>query len=157
LADAIVAVVRRLRSDHGPGPAYWGWGHLRPLLLRHLVLGRHRWLGPAFNLGPVPIGGDMNTVFQAGWRPLDPTEPTHNFPNLRAVFDTADWSNCRFALAGGQSGNPCSPHYADQFAVWQRGDGLPIPWSPGDVIRAATAALRLVPAGGGGTIAVPDS
>ena len=148
LADALAVVVRRLRATAGPGPAYWGWGHLRPLVLKHPLFGGVRRLAGAFNVGPVPVGGDMNTVMQAGYAPLRPTDPTHNFPNLRAAFDTADWSNCRFVLAGGQSGNPCSPHYADQFGLWQRGEAVPIPWAPDEVIRGAKASLRLVPEAG---------
>jgi hypothetical protein len=27
-------------------------------------------------------------------------------------------------------GNPLNPHYADMFAVWQRRDGAPSPWTP---------------------------
>jgi penicillin amidase len=146
LADALAAVVRRLRATAGPGPAYWGWGHLRPLVLKHPLFGGVRWLAPAFNLGPVPCGGDQNTVLQAGAAPLGPTDPTHNFPNMRAAFDCADWANCRFVLCGGQSGNPCAPNFADQFPLWQRGEAVAIPWAVEDVIRAAVASLRLVPA-----------
>jgi penicillin amidase len=146
LADALTAVVRFLRKRYGPSPEWWHWGDVRPLAIQHPLLGKHRLLGPAFNLPPIPCGGDMNTVSQAGCRPLTPTAPAHNMANLRAVFDTADWSNGRFALAGGQSGNPLSPHYDDQFAVWQKGDGIPIPWTAEDVLRAATRTLRLTPA-----------
>jgi penicillin amidase len=145
LTDALGVVVRRLRATAGPGPAYWGWGHLRPLVLKHPLFGGVKRLAGAFNIGPVPVGGDMNTVMQAACAPLSPTDPTHNIPNLRVVLDTADWANCRFVLAGGQSGNPCSPHNADQFPLWQRGEAISIPWAPDDVIRAAKASLRLAP------------
>ncbi len=145
LADALAAAVRLLRSRHGPGPAWWHWGDVRPLAIDHPIFGRHRLLGPAFNLPRVPHGGDANTVSQAACRPLTPTAPAHMVANLRAVFDTADWSNCRFALAGGQSGNPLSEHYADLFELWRQGDGVPIPWAPEAVFRAAKATLRLTP------------
>jgi penicillin amidase len=145
LADVLATVVRRLRASAGPAAAYWGWGHLRTLVLRHPLFGGVRRLAGVFNVGPVPIGGDMNTVLQAGAAPLRPTDPTHNFPNLRAVFDTANWSNSRFVLAGGQSGNPFSANYADQFPLWQRGEAIPIAWEPADIIRSAVASLRLTP------------
>ena len=48
-------------------------------------------------------------------------------------------------LAGGQSGNPCSPHHADQLPLWQDGESVPIPWGQEDVVRAAAETLRLVP------------
>jgi penicillin amidase len=115
------------------------------LVLGHPLLGSHRLLGPAFSLPPVPIGGDMNTISQSGTRPASPTSPAHTIPNLRAVFDTADWENCRFALAGGQSGNPCTDHFDDLFWRWRENDGVPIAWSLDAVMRAVKQTLRLVP------------
>jgi penicillin amidase len=145
LCDALATVVKKLRREVGPGPAYWAWGHLRLLRLDHPLFGKHRWLGPAFNLGPVPCGGDSNTVSQAGAYPLDPTAFTHNMANLRAVFDLADLAKSTFVLCGGQSGNPLSPHHADQFPLWRAGESITPPWSQPDVIREAKATLRLLP------------
>ena len=139
-------VVRRLRREAGPGPGFWAWGHLRRLLLEHPLLGKHKWLGPAFNRGPVPWGGDGNTVSQAGARPADPTAFTHNLANMRTAFDLADLSKSTFVLCGGQSGNPLSPHHADQLPLWLRGESFAMPWDQADVIRAAVDTLRLLPA-----------
>lgn len=147
MAAALGAAVRWLRRRAGPGPAYWAWGHLRMLRLDHLLFGGQRWLAPAFNLGPFPCGGDCNTISQAGARPATPTAFTHNMANLRAVFDLADPARSRFVLCGGQSGNPCSPHYADQLPLWLAGEALTPPWHQADVIRAAKATLRLLPDG----------
>jgi penicillin amidase len=147
MADVLGGVVRFLRRSVGPGPAYWAWGHIRRLRLEHLLFVRSRALGPAFNLGPFPIGGDANTVSQAGCRPADPTDFTHNMANLRTVFDLADLSKSMFSLCGGQSGNPCSPHYADLLPLWQAGEAVVLPWDQDQVIREATATLRLVPPG----------
>lgn len=146
ISDALGVVIRTLRSEAGPAPPYWAWGHRRLLRLRHALLGRHWLFSRVFNLGPFPMPGDANTIQQAGVRPLKPNSETHNFPNLRTCFDTANWSNCRFALAGGQSGNPTSPHYDDQFPLWQRGEGIPMPWSEAEVLRAAKNTLMLRPA-----------
>ena len=63
------------------------------------------------------------------------------------VIDVGAWSNCRFVLCGGQSENPLSPHYADLFEVWQRGEGVPIPWTPEDIEAATVDTLTLEPAG----------
>jgi penicillin amidase len=145
MCDALREIVQKLRRDVGPGPAYWGWGHLRQLRLEHPLFGKHRWLGPAFNLGPVPCDGDCNTISQAGVRPAEPTGFTHNMCNLRTVFDLADLSKSQFVLCGGQSGNPCSDHYADQFPLWQAGESIAIALEQGEVIRAAKETLRLLP------------
>ncbi|MBL7335182.1 penicillin acylase family protein, partial [Escherichia coli] len=81
-----------------------------------------------FNLGPVPVGGDTNTVAQAGVQPLDPTANPAAIANHRTVIDLGDLEASRFVIAGGQSGNPTSPHYEDLFDLWRRGQGVPIPW-----------------------------
>ncbi|MBX9580376.1 MAG: penicillin acylase family protein [Gemmataceae bacterium] len=147
VADVLAGVVRRLRREYGPGPAYWGWGHLRPLRLGHPLFGKHKLLGPAFNLGPVPHGGDQNTIAQGACRPLDPLGVPQNIPNLRAVFDLADLGRSTFVLAGGQSGNPLSPHFADQLPPWQAGEAITPPWAQDQVIREAKEVLRLIPGG----------
>ena len=145
IADVLGGIIRALRKEAGPGPAYWGWGHRRLLRVEHPLFGKHKALGPAFNLGPVPIGGDHNTVSQAGCRPTAPTASPHNIANLRAVFDLADLTKSTFVLAGGQSGNPFSPHHADLFPLWQEGGVIVPPWTQEQVIREAKEVLRLLP------------
>jgi len=49
-------------------------------------------------------------------------------------------------LPGGQSGNPFSSHYADQFPLWQRGEGVTIAWSDAAVRRVIRQSLELLPA-----------
>jgi penicillin amidase len=145
-AAALSAAVRRLRAEHGPDPAAWGWGRLRTLTLRHPV-GDQPMLADAFNLGPVPFPGDCTTPLQAASGPLDPFANPGFLPNMRAVIDLADPDAGRWSLAGGQSGNPCSRHYRDLFDVWLRGDGVPIPFTVGAVEAATVATLELLPKG----------
>jgi penicillin amidase len=145
MADVLGGVVRKLRREVGPGPGFWVWGNVRQLWLTHALFGKSRLLGPAFNLGPVPVGGDANTPLQAGCRPAAPTTFTHNIPNLRVVFDLADPGASTFVLCGGQSGNPCSPHHADQLPLWQAGETITVAWHQPRVIREAKEVLRLVP------------
>jgi penicillin amidase len=145
MEGALAAAVRELRRVAGPGPGFWAWGHLRTLRLAHPLFGKHKWLGPAFNRGPVPWGGDCNTVSQAGALPMKPTDHTHNIANLRCVFDLDNLALSTFVLCGGQSGNPLSPHHADQFPLWQRGESVTLPWDQPAVVRAAVNTLRLLP------------
>ncbi|MCS7271059.1 MAG: penicillin acylase family protein [Gemmataceae bacterium] len=145
LEAALSRSVRRLRQHAGPAPPYWAWGHLRRLRLKHLLFGQVRGLATIFNLGPLPCPGDANTISQAAVAPLNPFADTHNMANLRAVFDLNDLENSRFVLCGGQSGNPCSPHYADQLPLWHRGEAITIPWSQAAVMRATRHTLRLLP------------
>ncbi|MBS1195700.1 MAG: penicillin acylase family protein [Actinobacteria bacterium] len=143
---ALRSAVERLSGRFGPDPAGWAWGRVRPLTFRHPVSDR-RPLGRVFNLGPYPWGGDTNTVSPAVVDPADPTaNPDGAVASLRVAIDVGEWELSRFVLPGGQSGNPFSPHYADQMPLWLKGDALPIAWSPEAVTRATRHTLVLEPA-----------
>jgi penicillin amidase len=144
IADALAAVVRRLQELQGEDTDPWAWGRLRALVMHH-PLGRSDFLGRVFNLGPVPCGGNSETINQASVLPLAPLEPTDNIASLRVIVDVGAWDNSRFVLPGGQSGNPLSPHYDDLFPLWRRGEGIPIAWSDEEVRRATRETLELLP------------
>ncbi|HEV7215876.1 MAG TPA: penicillin acylase family protein, partial [Chloroflexota bacterium] len=144
IAAALAAALRHLESRYGENPAGWAWGRVRTLTLLH-PLGRRKPLDRLFNLGPIPWGGDSNTVSQAAVLPLEPEANPTFIASLRMVVDVGNWDASRFVLPGGQSGNPLSPHYADQFRLWQRGEAIPIPWSEAAVDGATRATLRLRP------------
>lgn len=144
LADALATAMRRLREQYGEDVGRWAWGQVRPLTLHHAV-GERAPFDRIFNLGPFPWGGDANTVGQAGFGPDDPTANPFFIASLRYVVDVGNWEENRLALPGGQSGNPVSPHYDDLLPLWQRGEGVPIAWSPTRVEQIAPTVLRLEP------------
>jgi len=136
--------VRELRRNHGDDPGHWAWGALRTLTLEHPVSVRPA-LARVFNIGPVPFGGDSSTPMQAASGPLNPFANVGFMANTRCVMDLGDPRASRFSLAGGQSGNPLSPHYRDLFEVWLRGEGVPIATAESDVAAATVATLVLQP------------
>ena len=144
IADALAAAVRELRSRYGPEPSGWAWGRVRTLTLEH-PLSVIRPLAPVLNRGPFAWGGDGNTISQAGNTPLRPLGNPLNIASLRVVVEVGDWDGSRFALPGGQSGNPFSTHYDDLIPYWLRGDGVPIAWSADAVSRSTVSMLRLRP------------
>ncbi|HZD71015.1 MAG TPA: penicillin acylase family protein [Actinomycetes bacterium] len=145
IGDALDRVAGRLHERFGHDPAAWEWGLIRPLWFTHPAGGR-RPLDRVFNVGPVPGFGDTDTVAQAHVCFTDPTAPAPVMPALRMVIDVGRWDRCRWALPGGQSGNPCSPHYDDQLPLWQRAHGIAIPWTETEVKAATRSTLRLQPA-----------
>jgi penicillin amidase len=147
MVSALERVVHMLRRTRGPSPSAWAWGEIRPLHLRHLV-GSVRPFDAVFNRGPFPCGGDATTIPQASVSWLHPTSDPIGIASMRLVIDVGCWDESRVALAGGQSGNPLSPHYDDQIAWWQRGEGVPLPWSREAVEQATRSVLRLLPKGG---------
>jgi penicillin amidase len=143
LSTAVWMLQERTRSGD---PSRWQWGEVRPLMLHHPLSragSMGQTLGKVFNLGPVPCGGDADVINQAAVLPLLPLAPADNIPSLRAVIDVGAWPNSRFVLPGGQSGNPLSPHYADQFALWQIGEGVPIAFTLEEIKAAAVQTLEL--------------
>jgi penicillin amidase len=145
MAEVLNGVIRQLHQQFGPSPERWGWGQLRPLVMEHPLGKESKLLGRIFNLGPVPCGGDTDTISQASARPLDPLAPAAIIASMRAVIDVGDWSNSRFVLPAGQSGNPFSPHYSDLFALWQRGEGVPIAWTDQEIQETTVQTLELTP------------
>ena len=144
IADALSAAVGKLQDRFGASPDGWAWGGVRPLALEH-AFGSRRPLDRVFNVGPFPWGGDRNTLAQTGCDSVDPTLNLGAIANLRMVLDVGNWEENRFVLAGGQSGNPLSPHYTDLLALWKRGDGIAIAWSEDRIAQIAQSTLRLEP------------
>jgi penicillin G amidase len=48
-------------------------------------------------------------------------------------------------LAGGQSGNPLSPHYDDLLELWKKGGSVPIVYARSRVLETAKSKLVLEP------------
>jgi penicillin amidase len=145
LAAAWDEAARRL----GPDPRGWRWGTLHRLTLYH-ALGRGagwvpRLLNRLFGLnrGPFPVPGDGMTVNLAAFSLVAPFEVAAG-PSLRQIVDLADPEASRWILPGGASGDPRSPHYADQVDEWLRGATRPMRVLADEAVERA-CALRLVP------------
>jgi penicillin amidase len=142
LEQALATAVERLRDAHGPDPAAWAWGRVRPLRLRHPFSGR-RGMAGAFDLGPFPWGGATHTPSAAAVSVLDPLGNPELVAVTRFSVEAGDWEGARFVLPGGQSGNPCSSHYDDQLALWRRGEGIPIAWGEERIADVTIETLEL--------------
>ena len=120
------------------------WGERHRLLLRHP-------LGAVFPDDPLfaardqgPVDGDNDTVFTTGYVAPLGTDPAYA-SLARYVFDVGDWEACRWIVFHGTSGDPASPHYDDQSALWCRGRTVPMHYDWGTVAAAAASHLRLQP------------
>ena len=140
---ALGSSVQRLQQLAGDDIDAWAWGRVRPLVHVHPV-GSTAPMNRIVNIGPLPCGGDATTIPQASVPFTDPLANPIGIPNLRMVVDVGNWEASRYVLAGGQSGNPLSPHYGDQIERWQRGDGIKISWTAESVRNCARKTLRLV-------------
>lgn len=138
---------RDLLTDvRGTDTRTWRWGDVRPLTFTH-PMGLRRPLDRIWNIGPIRHGGDANTVNPSPVDPRDPlAPPSFAVASLRFVVQVGSWDLARFCLPGGQSGNPYSPHYADQVRLWERGDALVVPHSPEAAGRTIRRSMDLLPA-----------
>ncbi len=147
---ALLAAVAELEAAQGADPAAWRWGAAHALTLAHPLgavghpLGRllARWL--RLNRGPFPQPGDGMTVNLCGYTLAAPYRPMVG-ASLRLVVDLKHPDASRWVIPGGSSGDPLSPHYADQVDLWRRGEYLPMRFLPLDEARRAGRALLLRP------------
>lgn len=144
IVDAIATAMQTLRSVAGDDEKRWAWGRVRPVFLVH-AFGSKRPLDRIWNRGPIAWGGDATTIPQGSVAFDAPLGNAVGIPNLRAVMDVGNWEASRWVLAGGQSGNPLSPHYDDMIDLWLRGDSVTIAWSPQSVRARAKNELTLLP------------
>ena len=80
----------------------------------------------------VPMGGDADTIQAAGygWRPGSPFTRDH-LSVYRQVVDLGAPGSASFVIPGGASGDPDSPHFADQLARWAVHQRIPMSGAPG--------------------------
>jgi penicillin amidase len=122
----------------------WSWGRLHTTSFRHPLASLGPAYAKAFDLGPVPRGGDAHT----------PNAASHNTKfahtsgaSYRHVLDLADWDRGLATSAPGQSGQPGSPHYDDLLPRWQKGEYFPLAFSRAKVEKVTRHRLKLIPTG----------
>jgi len=143
LRAALDAAIDELRETCGDDPAAWRWGTIHRLRLAH-PLAAIPGLEPLFLAADVELGGDEQTVMQAGFDGRQ-GYPAAVIPSWRAVYDLADLDRSVGVMPAGVSGNPASPHWNDQTGPWLGGVPHPLPFSAAAIDAAAVGDLRLLP------------
>jgi len=151
MEDSLTDAVDELRRQLGDDMSRWTWGRVHYASFEH-VLGRVRALRPVFNRGPVPVGGDMDTVAAACYIGARPWAVYAATASYRQIIDLSDFNRSLAIVPGGQSGHPASRHYADMIGPWARGDYHPLPFDRAEVERHAEGRLTLKPAHLGGSV-----
>lgn len=142
VALALADAVRTGIEQYGARVDAWIWGDVRPFDLRHPLAGASSVLAAVLNSAPLRGRGAPETVFKNQFIRSDRSAMHPGIgPVLRFAVDMADPAAGGFALAGGQSGWPLSPHYADLLDAWMDNEMLPMtPPLGGDAPR-----LQLIP------------
>lgn len=116
----------------GSDAAYWTWGKIHKLNLRHPLqsLADNDW-----SLEPIMLGGSSSTLNYATYRLQDFSVVAG--PSVRMIFDVGAWDNSLFVNNPGQSGVPGSRHYTDLVENWRSGTMVPLLYSK-DAINEVT-------------------
>ena len=139
LAEAIEGLTKRL----GPDMSQWRYGHSKfhhVRLLHPLSQAMAAEWDGKYDLGPLPRGGDGNTVNNTS-----NSDNQTSGASFRIVVDLGNWDNSLGTNNPGQSGDPSSPHYADLFSLWAGGKYFPVSFSRTRVESAAERILLLEP------------
>jgi len=114
----------------------WGYGLAHPVEIAHPLFGSQgfvsRLLGVATGTGRIPNGGNANTVRASG---------LHFGPSERFTADLSSTSATFANITTGESENPASPYFLDQFGAWFAGTTYMTPLDH----TTATHTLTLTP------------
>lgn len=132
LLRALLEAFESGKKMQGSSAPRWKYGQTLEITIRHPVLGAIPYIGDFFNVGPVTLSGAATTVKQTSLR---------NGPSMRFVADLSDWDRSLMNLTLGQSGQPFSPHYKDQWDSYYAGKSFPLRFQKvtGDVLRFVPA------------------
>lgn len=138
---ALSTVIERLSNAYGRDSTNWRWGDAHQARFPHPLFDRIPVLRDLVHW-PIATDGDDFTLnrgtFQSAAGAVE--FPHVHGPSLRAIFDFSDLDNSRFIIAGGQSGNPLSPHYGDLVERWRDGEYLSIVGGGNQVLTLAPAS-----------------
>jgi penicillin amidase len=136
--ELLTAAVRKALADN-KAPAdlsQWSYGSWHVVDIEH-PLGRFLpFAGRRAGTGELPLEGDTTTVKQVG-RAFGPSQRF-----------TMDWSNVDGSTQNivlGESGNPMSPYYRDQWNAWYTGTTFALPFTGQAVAAQTLHTLRLKP------------
>jgi penicillin G amidase len=120
LTTAVERGFRLINAPHDLSTLTYGADH--PIDIPHPIFGSHSplstLLGEATGSGRHPNGGDSTTVKAAGL----------NFgPSERFTADLSNPDNTHANITTGESGNPASPWFMDQFQPWLQGTTFTLP------------------------------
>ncbi len=152
IPEVLRAALREAWADAcamaGPDPRSWRWGEHHRLVPSHPLSSLAIAWPVEMQAGAVQMGGDGDTVQAAsyGWRRRTPFHVT-GLSVYRQVVDLADPPAAEWVIPGGASGDPRSPHFADQLGPWADHGRIAMLYRPDDVNAATRATTVLVARG----------
>jgi penicillin amidase len=137
--DAVLteAVRRGMEREHAPADvSRWAYGSWHTVDVEHPLASMLPLIARIAGTGPQPMSGDTTTVKQVSLT----VAPSQRF--------TMDWSNVDGStenIVMGESSNPYSAYYRDQWTDWYHGTTFAMPFTPAAVSAVTRHTLRLIP------------
>jgi len=137
--DALLTDAVRKGMDKGEAPsdlARWTYGSWHVMDIEHPLARFLPLVGRIAGTGKQPMSGDTTTVKQIGTA----VGPSQRF--------TMDWSNIDGSTENivlGESSNPYSAYFRDQWSAWYDGTSFALPFTQAAVAKQTTHTLRLKP------------
>jgi penicillin amidase len=137
--DALLTDAVRKSMGEGKAPSdvsHWAYGSWHVVDLEHPLAEFLPLIGRAAGTGAHPQSGDTTTIKQVG-REFGPSQRF-----------TMDWSNVDGSTENivlGESGDPYSPYFRDQWNDWYGGTTFALPFTSTAVAAQGRHALHLLP------------
>jgi penicillin G amidase len=116
----------------GPDETKWTWGRTWSARFPH-PLAAAPLIGAQFATPNVPIDGSGQTP------------NVGSFVSMRHIASPGNWDATRHVIPLGQSGDPKSPHFKDQFEAWRTGTPAVFPFTKAAVEKAALSVTVFQP------------
>lgn len=140
--SAMARALDQLAERLGDDMSTWSWGRLHTLPLQHLLSGRGD-LGQLLDRGGDAVSGNGLVVSNTG---SAPDFVSRSGANYRLLADLAEAPARMWTLdAAGPSGQPGSPHYANQYGDWRSGRYHPIALEREEARPTSSTTLTLQP------------
>lgn len=125
-----------LAGSAGADESQWTWGRVGTAVRFSHPLEQLPGAGSRFAIDPLPNSTDgSGETVNAGV-----------YVSMRFIADLSDWDRSRQGIALGESGDPSSPHWADQLSSWRAVKTPAFPFSSAAVARATVQTQILAPA-----------
>jgi len=129
LLKCLTRAVNAGSETQGSKVSRWDYGQYNELRIVQPVLSQLPLIGKYFNIGPVAMSGGSTTIKQTTRR---------LGPSMRMVVDLADLDNSVQNITIGESGQPLSKHYKDQWSAYYGATSFPMQFNKVDAEEILT-------------------
>lgn len=127
-AEAAGSLTKRFGDDR----TKWVWGKISASRFGH-------------PLAAAPLIGQQFVIPAVGLEGSGQTPNVGSFVSMRFIASPPNWDITRHVIPLGESGDPRSEYFKDQFDAWKGGSPLSFPFSEGAISKAARVTITLTP------------